>query len=91
MRGPGRGSLPVETVLRGLDDLAPCLLALAGPPSGGDDLTFRQRHIGDWIVPTVSFMSQSRSPLRLHVRGEIVNEISTNTEKKRDWKVQLAE
>ena len=88
--GARRGSLPVETVLRGLDDLAPCLLTLAGPPSGGDDLTFRQRHIGDWIVPTVSFMSQSRSPLRLHVRGEIVNEISTNTETQRDWKVQLA-
>ena len=88
--GRRRGALPHERVIDGLDELAPCLVALAGPPSGGHAFTFRQRHIGDRIVPTVSYTSERREDLHLEVRGEIVNEFTDNTQKKLEWKRQLA-
>lgn len=88
--GRRRGALPYDRVIDGLDELAPCLLALAGAPSGGHAFTFRQQHIGDRIVPAVSYTSERREHLQLEVRGEIVNESSEQGGKKLEWKRQLA-
>ena len=56
--GARRGALAVESVLDGLDDLAPCLLALAGPPQEATPL-----RSGNGISGTAS-SRRSRSPLR---------------------------
>ena len=53
-------------------------------------LVFRQREIGGWSVPTVSFTSMVRVPICLRVGGEIVNEFTDKTAKKLEWKRRLA-
>ena len=39
---PNRGSLPMDTVLARLDELARCVLGLAGPPTGNDAIVYRR-------------------------------------------------
>ena len=56
------GSLPLSTVLRGIDDLARCVLALAGPPTEDDAIIYRSRGIGDWTIPTVGFAPPESTP-----------------------------
>ena len=84
-----RGSLPLNAVLGGLDELTLCLLALAAPPSGTDATVYERREVGGWTVPTIEFISPARRPLGLQVAGEIVNEFTGSTSKKKDWKWRL--
>ena len=53
-------------------------------------LVFRQLEVGGWSVPTVSFAAVARPPIRLQVGGEIINEFTDKTDKKREWKRRLA-
>ena len=84
-----RGSLPLGTVLGELDELAFCLLALAAPPAETDATIYERREVGSWTVPTIEFISPTRRSLGLQVAGEIVNEFTGNTSKKKDWKRRL--
>lgn len=85
-----RPSLPLDTVLDGLDELARCVLALAGPPAGSGAIVYRQREVGGWTVPTVSFSSTARDALGLQISGGIVNSVTDNKAKLRSWKRHLA-
>ena len=56
-------------------------------------LTFKESRIEGWAVPTIEFSEPARAPLRVAVRGVIINSIvdgARNRERQQDWKVQVA-
>ena len=85
--------LPLFTVLKGLDEITRCILALAGPPTVGNSLIYCRREIGDWCIPTVGFASKSGRSLCLQVNAEIINSVKdteTGKAKLLDWKRRLS-
>ena len=61
--------------------------------SSGGGLTFKESRIGGWLVPTIGFSEPARPPLRVAVRGLIINSIvdgARNRGRQQDWKVQVA-
>lgn len=56
-------------------------------------LTFAERKIGEWAVPTIEFSRPSRPYLRVAVNGVIINSVvdgARGKEKQQNWKAQVA-